>query len=228
VNVVTEAEWLACAQGAGMLESARLSGFLQDHASDRKLRLFAVACCRRLWPLLDEVAREAVRAAERFADGLAREEELRCWQAAAQEPRTQVAMTGSWAAGLRAASGTAKCGRYCIGTARTVAEQAILASPHDWERVAEEAAQADLLRDLFGPLPFRAVALSPDVLAWNNHTIPTMAQAIYWDRAFERMPILGDAFEDAGCTDQEVLSHLRGPGFHIRGCWLLDLMLGRE
>ena len=95
-------------------------------------------------------------------------------------------------------------------------------------RATEERVQTDLLRCIFGPLPFRPAFLAPSWLAWNNGTAPKIAQAIYEDRAFERSPILADALEDAGCTDAEILGHCRLPGPHTRGCWVVDLLLGKE
>jgi hypothetical protein len=92
----------------------------------------------------------------------------------------------------------------------------------------ERTAQADLLRDIFGPLPFHTVALNPDWFDWNDSTIMKLAQPIYDDRAFDRLPILADALEEAGCDNAELLSHLRGPGPHVRGCWALDHILGRS
>src|SRR5262249_60440752 len=92
-------------------------------------------------------------------------------------------------------------------------------------REGEWRAQAELLRDLFGPLPFRAAALSP------SHRTPDavgLATAIYEERAFDRLPILADALEEAGCTDPDVLGHCRAPGPHIRGCWVVDLVLGKQ
>jgi hypothetical protein len=89
-------------------------------------------------------------------------------------------------------------------------------------------AQAQLLRDLFGPLPFRAVALGPALLHWNNGTLPAIAGHIHDTMAFGDMTILADALEDAGCTDPDVLSHCRQPGEHVRGCWVVDLLSGKE
>ena len=80
---------------------------------------------------------------------------------------------------------------------------------------------------LIGPLLFRPVALNTAWLAWNDGTIPKLAQAIYDDRAFDRLPILADALEDAGCTDADILGHCRGGGEHTRGCWVVDLVLGK-
>jgi hypothetical protein len=92
---------------------------------------------------------------------------------------------------------------------------------------SEGAAQAILLRDIFGN-PFRPVALDPAWLAWNGGTVRKMAEAIYDDRAFDRLPILADALEEAGCTDRDILDHCRWGGDHVRGCWAIDLLLGKE
>jgi hypothetical protein len=85
-----------------------------------------------------------------------------------------------------------------------------------------------LLRDILGN-PFRPVPrVDPRCLSWNGGTVPKLAAAIYADRAFDRLPVLADALEDAGCTDAALLGHLRGGGEHVRGCWALDLVLGKE
>ena len=98
-----------------------------------------------------------------------------------------------------------------------------------WQEVgkAERLAQADLVRDLFGPLPFRPVSVNRAWLAWDGGTVAKLAAATYEERAFDRLPILADALEEAGCADAELLGHLRGPGPHVRGCWVLDLLLGQ-
>jgi hypothetical protein len=54
-----------------------------------------------------------------------------------------------------------------------------------------------------------------------------LAQAIDDERAFDRLPILADALEDAGCTDADLLNHCRGPGLHVMGCWVVDMLLGK-
>jgi hypothetical protein len=55
-----------------------------------------------------------------------------------------------------------------------------------------------------------------------------MAEVIYADSAFDRLPVLADALEEAGCTISDILDHCRGPGPHVRGCWVVDLLLGKE
>jgi hypothetical protein len=75
-----------------------------------------------------------------------------------------------------------------------------------------------------GPAP----AVDPSWLAWNGGTVRNLAQSIYDERAFDRLPVLADALEDAGCADADLLGHLRGPGPHARGCWAVDRILGKE
>jgi hypothetical protein len=93
---------------------------------------------------------------------------------------------------------------------------------------SREAARHDqlaLLRDLFS---FRVLSTSPSWLAWNDGTVRLIAKAIYDEGAFDRMPILADALEDAGCGSADILNHCRGSGEHVRGCWVVDLLLGKE
>jgi hypothetical protein len=99
----------------------------------------------------------------------------------------------------------------------------------------ERWARAKLLRDIFGPLPFRSITVSPAVLTWNDGTLPRLALVIYEDRKMPegtldpaRLAILADALEEAGCTNQDILCHCRSGGEHVRGCWVVDLVLGKE
>jgi hypothetical protein len=90
----------------------------------------------------------------------------------------------------------------------------------------EYAAQCQLLRDIFGNL-FRTVRIDAGWLAWNGATVPKIAQTIYDDRAFDRLPVLADALEDSGCNHPDLLTHLRSGRDHVCGCWALDLLLGK-
>ena len=92
----------------------------------------------------------------------------------------------------------------------------------------EAGCETALLCDIFGPLPFRPVTIDPSVLAWNAPLVPRLAQAIYDKRRWGDMPILGDALLDAGCGDEGILAHCRSGGEHVRGCWVVDLLLGKE
>jgi hypothetical protein len=89
-------------------------------------------------------------------------------------------------------------------------------------RARELKAQADIVRDILGN-PFRPVTINP---AWQTSNAVALAQSIYDDRAFDRLPILADALEDAGCDNADILNHCRQPGDHVRGCWVVDLVLG--
>jgi hypothetical protein len=90
---------------------------------------------------------------------------------------------------------------------------------------AEQGAQVILVRDLFNP--FHARAADHAWLAWNDGTLPKLAQVIYDERRFDSLPIIADALEEAGCTHAAILAHCRGPGPHVRGCWVVDLLLGK-
>jgi hypothetical protein len=221
---VTEAEWLACSDFQRMLV------YLNGKASDRKRRLFIVACCRRIWPLLiDPRSRRAVEAGERFADAKTAEEELpvtlKDARAAASAPNLSTGgpLQAAWAASYTAFPMDAFSKFWNLyQSTRSAAEAAAKTIP--W-RTARQG-QMDLARDLFGPPLFRPVTVYSAWLAWGGGTVIKLAQSIYDNCRFEDMPILADALEEAGCDNQELLAHCRGAGLHTRGCWVLDMLLG--
>jgi hypothetical protein len=233
---VVEAEWLVCGDPEVMLK------FLSGKISERKLRLFGVACCRRIWQLLDdEHSRTAVEVAERFADGLASEDERAAQRQAALDASNEARLAfeahpeRGWDALCLAevAADAADYTLYTPGLAKT--------ARHAWKAVAhagnikrtavdfknEMLAQCRLLREVVGN-PFRPVSLDPLWLSWNDGTLVALAHLIYHERDFERLPLLADALEDAGCTNADILNHCRGPGMHVRGCWVIDLLMGME
>ncbi len=250
---MNEAQWLSATDPDPLREYLRL----RELATERKLRLFTGAACRRIWHLLtDERSRRAVEVAERYADGRASEWEM---QAAEQDAESAVAAAGQTAAAAHFASVLSLGPSFTFHErtlASVAAEAASTASEHpfflnecagssaeamSWndrsrqsdpsQRDAERAAQAVLLRDIFGN-PFRPKpALAAGVLAWNDGCVVQLATGIYEDRDFssERMGVLADALEEAGVTDEEILAHCRGRGIvHARGCWLIDLLTGRK
>lgn len=83
---------------------------------------------------------------------------------------------------------------------------------------------ASFLRDIFGN-PFHSVTFDP---AWRTPNVTAVAQTIYDERRFTDMPILADALEEAGCTNEDILSHCRNGKEHARGCWVVDLLLGKK
>jgi hypothetical protein len=231
--------------------------YLEGRASDRKLMLFSAACLRRIWPLItDDRSRKLVEATERFLDGRATEEEAcgayETFYLASQNGEVQdgaggntheavecVAQGGTGAA-LAAASGVAEAVGYVAAQSipGVIPDGWSPAKTESWTAAAkaERGAQAALLRDIFGPLSFRPLlTLPPFVLAWNDGCVVRLATAAYADRSLpdgtldnQGVSVLADALEEAGLTDAELLRHLRGPGLHYRGCFALDLILGRQ
>ena len=87
--------------------------------------------------------------------------------------------------------------------------------------------QSLLLRDILGN-PFRLVSLDPVWLTWHGGLLVSMAQRMYDSRDFSDMLVLADAMEEAGCTNQDILAHCRSGGEHVRGCWVVDLVVGKS
>jgi hypothetical protein len=220
---VTEAEWYECTGPVAMVDFLLESG----RANDRKLRLFAVACCRQIWHMLpDPGCRLAVEVAERFADGNETLEQLVSARMAAAEVPITGGMAGLEAcqAPLTVAAHDAVYPRWHIATADFVAEAVLWSYLDGAEACANvEKEQAEILRDLFGN-PFRPVTVEPTWLAWNRRKVADLVRGIYDDRAYEWLGLLADALEDAGCANPQLLGHLRGPGPHWRGCWAIDLL----
>jgi hypothetical protein len=215
--------------------------------SHRKLCLFAVACCRRVLHLVPvEAARHVVEVTERYADGLASREELqRAVEASASacaDHSQRLAVHGSYLwrherEALQAVSHVHRPEAALGPISRAAATAWVWAAAvqqslegEDPGRAlieAEYAHQAGLLRDIVGN-PFRRPAVYPSWLAWNERCVERMARGIYEERAFDRLPILHDALLDAGCDDDLLLAHCRTPQGHVRGCWVIDLLLGKE
>ena len=229
---MTEAEWMACVEPMRMLRT------LEGKVSERKMRLLACACARRLWHVLDDHrCRNAIEVAERFADARADTEQLRVAMHEAEPgpeansdsrfARLAAAQAATYHAGQlpfavhfagEAAIYRAFCDAIAAGARR------VLGDP----KAAERTVQCTLIRDIVGTPFGYPPAIAVNWLSWNDGTIQKMAQAIYDDRAFDRLPLLADALDDAGCTDAAILSHCRVPGEHVRGCWVVDLLLGKS
>jgi hypothetical protein len=212
-GAMTEQEWLECADPMAMVK------FLRGKASDRKLRLFACACCRRIWHLLtDERSRMAVEVAERHADGSATPKEVKdasdaAWKVEHFFGKGFEGRAAGWATSVDPIEASYMTIDSVLDTLHSVAA-----------RCSERAAQCTILRDIFGDL-FQPVP--PDPL-WLISKAVVIAQAIYDERTYDRLPILADALEQAGCHDANILNHCRQHGGHVRGCWVVDLVLGRS
>jgi hypothetical protein len=242
---MTEAEWLTCVDPQPML------AFLHGKFSDRKLRLFAVACCRRIWHLLtDERMTRAVESAERYADRELTQQdltaafddaELACIEAyhAVHDPDGPETVAWNIPASFLSSAMDA-CAAACAASHASNPHDPIapldaaryardaLARPEDPRRRTlvnlEQKRQADLLRCIYGN-PFSPIAMDGP---WLSSNVSALAQGIYADLAFDRLPILADALEDAGCTNLDLLNHCRQAGEHVRGCWAVDLLLGKK
>lgn len=257
VRAVRTAEgWRGCGDPAVLLESVR------DAADERRLRLFACACCRAVWDLLPEGPhRRLVEVIEAYADGQAGAAELGAALAAGGEeersvsgcaeeaeedpvhgPRLGAIAKAVWAtrsAAYPAASADVfevalDAARSCVGAAvlrATAQAAATKPAPADvvaGVRAAAEAtalsSQADVVRELFGN-PFETVQADP---SWRTAPVVELARSIYTGGDFGRLPELAAALEAAGCAAGHVLDHCRTPRGHVRGCWVLDLLLGHE
>jgi hypothetical protein len=227
---MTEAEWLTGGDPEAMLNLLFGAGL------ERKLRLFACACVRRVWPSVrDRRCRIALQVAERFVDGQATGEELQVAYHAAVEA------TRRFGGALHPAEFAARdaAGIHPYAAARDAARGAIHAvhagtwtprDPGDYDAliadlVAARQDQCSILRDLVGN-PFRPpAAIDPGWVRWNGDTVAKLAEAMYAARNFGDLPVLADALEEAGCQERLILAHCRGREEHFRGCWVVDAVL---
>jgi hypothetical protein len=208
------------------------------YLGDRKRRLFAVACCRRVCEgQLDPRSLNALRVAELFADGLADEEQRRLAEDAAfdaflamRESRLMSDQLYTWS---RQAELLTNACLLAVSLGRLHAHDAAdfarwsLSKGWDEEQ-QEEARQCDLLREIVGPRPAASIAFAASWRYRNDSAARRLAEVIYNDQLFEDMPILGDALQDAGCEDERILRHCYEPGNHLRGCWVVDLVRCEE
>ena len=238
---MTEAEWMACNDPTPMLKH------LGGKTTGRKRLLFGVACCRAIRDLLtDNRSRMALEAVEGWIEGATETDQLEAAWLAAHDAVIQTPANGKGAP--RAALGIGLAAWHfrdnqdrlrelvepdgCFDnqgetadTVWSISFDAAEASSAD--RNGTLSLHARFLRCIIGnplrPPPQFDLAW----LTWNDGAVRKMAQAIYDARAFDRLPLLADALEDAGCADAAILSHCRGPGEHVRGCWVVDLVLGK-
>jgi hypothetical protein len=251
---MTEAEWLACTDPKKMLK--RLQGRASDSklrlfacACCRRVLHLLNEGCGQAVGMVEEYVQTGKRGGLHAARRVAHEARGRLgvevwkapdrvahcraevrhwasstvWEAARQNPATAAE---AHLAAARALGWWQKAEEEAGGVVRDPLLRAA-------SSVTELQAQAALLRDLFGN-PFRPVSLAPAWLTWHDGTVPKLAQTIYDDRDLpsghldrSRLAVLADALEDAGCDDTDILSHCRSDGPHVRGCWVVDLLLGK-
>ena len=230
---VENEKWLACTQPVHMAAAVPFS--------HRKHRLFAVACCRQVAYLLhDETLQAAIEIAERFADQTCTEEERAEYERRVQrvfkereelDPGTNsIVMRGDF---VYPETYAAEMMTYCLSpdaksAATNVpfsAASAFAGTPYedDLQFEAAFAIQANLVRCIFGN-PTRPMNFDS---RWRTSVALSLAREMYEERDFRRFPLLADALMAAGCNEEQVVSHCRSPGLHVRGCWVLDLVLGK-
>jgi hypothetical protein len=216
---MTEQRWLASADPQKMLE------FLRGKASDRKLRLFACAYGRAVRDSQHLLGPSTAAVAERYADWLAGDQDL------SAERRSNACFPEErWPVAPSAYNGAREAvdwlARY--RDLMRIDPDALRHCPIPLDDVGERSVL--LLRDIFSN-PFRPASVSP---GWQSPVVQGLAQAAYDHRELPagtldvaRLAVLADALEEAGYTDADMLNHCRRPGVHVRGCWAVDLLLGK-
>ena len=224
---MTETQWLAATDPKKLLKH------LHSRTRERKRRLYAVACCRRVWQhFRGPQCHACLEVAEQFADGAA---DVHTVSAAEEKAMAAYSLCRDAGDEPSTAAADAVYGATCTdvgwdiadfarNSALTAAVAGVARAEAKVARAAEAAAQLALLHCVFGN-PFRSQSADPQ---WLTATVRQLAAGIYDEKAFDRMPILADALQDAGCEEELLLSHCRGPGPHVRGCWVVDLMLGKQ
>ncbi|MGF1580780.1 MAG: hypothetical protein ACFCD0_15570 [Gemmataceae bacterium] len=232
---MTEDKWFACQNPDHLLD------YVQDQISDRKLRLFVCACVRMVWDLLiDDRSRRAVDCGERLANGHLSYAQTRNVGLAARSAElsfrdsnfrgSQGRMQAYHAA--RAAALTLVPNADLMRLGPTFCELAQIEKLSQLEPPAAvrrrvRSAQSRLLRCLVGN-PFRPMYVEPRCLVWNGGIIVKIAQRIDESRNYGHLPVLADALEEAGCSNEVILEHCREGTTHAKGCHVLDCILSRE
>jgi hypothetical protein len=224
-----EHNWVTSGNPVVMLE------MLQGRASQRKRRLFACAATRALGPLTQEHGelRSGLEMAERHADGLADDDELSVARERIEALRGRMNSAEGGLFVARAAAILA-CGSLELGNGVYHSIGSFVRWLGSVPRGLAPGRLPDLLRDVFAN-PFRTPPLPDDLFSWQGGTVVRLAQAAYDDRELPaatldpvRLNVLADALEDAGCSDEAILSHLRASATHVRGCWVIDRILGKQ
>jgi hypothetical protein len=220
---MTEAEWLTSTDLLRMVTPPLLHPVWgpETHAemarTERKRVLCCVAWLRSVWTLLvSEHSRKCVEVAEKHVDGEATDAEFdeALWMAKDAGDEFPEAGAGQiWATAAA----------YDIGGLPETVRWLLLCADEAGQPTGGRKLLAALLRDVFGN-PFRPVTLNSD---WLTSTVVTLAEGIYYDRAYDRLPVLADALQEAGCDNDDMLDHCRGLGPHVRGCWVVDLLLNK-
>jgi hypothetical protein len=229
---VNEELWLHGTPHKMLSALRRLQVRSQRPVDERKFRFFALSCCRLAWPaLVDERSRRAVDVAERALTGMASPDEFDVATVGAVAARDAAA--ASYALGRSADTHGAMIATSVVAS--------VIESGYDQSHMARVrdalafrgikrpgsvliGQYAQRLHEIFGN-PFRPVSPARE---WRTDTVVSLAQQMYAAHEFSAMAILADALQDAGCNNEDVLNHCRDTSAtHVRGCWVVDLLLGK-
>lgn len=237
VEPMTESEWMTAQHATDLLR------FIEPRASDRKLHYFAIACARRIAPLLPcPASLHGVDVLERFVEGKCGVDSLAAlsWDvegaAFAAEAGNVPYLDAIEQLPVPLLMELAANPDYTFVSVRRLLSLAAyyvdaIFGPAPWERRMRGWSPSgglfqpvSLVHEVFGN-PFLKVAFRR---RWRTEAVMTLAQMMYESRDFSAMPILADALEDAGCDSDDMLAHCRGPGPHVRGCWVVDIVLCKK
>jgi hypothetical protein len=228
---MTESEWHSSDDVRAML------AFVEPSAADHRMRLFVLACCRRLW---GDSPDERTRVALEFAEHLLADSEPSMTSRKITVPAGEAVLecgASEYLGGIRLFGTMDESVSLLKETGLEAAVVALGCSQGIHSRLPVLVAvfadsglgageQAALLRDVV-PVPFRLLDFPAHWRTANDGAVGHVASEIERDEAFEGLPFLADALMDAGCDCREILDHLQAPGPHVRGCWALDAVLGK-
>ncbi len=206
-------------------DTRKMLRFIRDTISERKIRLFAVGCCRRGWAAMDEELQNAVLLAEAVADdpsllGEAKECGNRIWARFMKIGLEQEDFADLVASIARA---NRRDKSYAVNIDQLVCNlEKVAKSNVDW--FVKSPPLHEILRDVVGD-PFAEVRWNEN---WYTEDVRRMARRIYDERRFNEVPLLADALEEAGRAVQSILAHCRDANDDVRGCWCLDSILGKR
>jgi hypothetical protein len=216
-----EKDWLTSVCPASMFYTTEHLPNRRAVRSARRLRLYSCGCYTIIWDRIKmQGIKDVIIKTEEWADGKITKEDLRPYRYPKGESRH-----GSPDWYLKLSIGSLITPHVIPAYMAYLTRSAI--DPAKYERAGKWAdcpPQADLVREVFGN-PFRPVKFPKGC---RTNTAVQIARQMYDERDFSATPILADALEDAGCDSADVLTHLRSPGPHVRGCWAVDLVLGKK
>jgi hypothetical protein len=207
---MTEQEWIVCTDPMPMLR------FLESKKNKRKLAMFGVACCRHMPHLCsDKRGLAAIDVVERYVDRRAKINEVRVACRNAREDASGIARPLGQYVNEIAVLYNAETNAFAVS------EYALQAAP---DQAGEKALQCALLREVFGN-PFQRIRISR---RWLTPTVKQLSKQIYADSSFDELCLLADALGETGCSEADLLSHCRSEGQHVKGCWVIDVLLAKR